>query len=127
MANYHLQFDDEDVKSGLLNVDPDGCLKPAKVIFFKEVLDDGTVLCCGKPAKEMTQEEAYELCEDLYQANALYIGPEIRVAVMLNHSSGIGAAGHHLDFISGGFNFSDGKAAYMFCQFSRDNFKTEDP
>ncbi len=63
MANYHLQFDDNDVKNGLLNVDPDGCLKgvtPEKVLFTEK--RDGVTYCCGIPAAEMTIQEALDLC-----------------------------------------------------------------
>ena len=105
MASYHLQFDDRDVESGLLNVDADGCLKgvaPERV-FFTETLDDGTVLCCGRPAKEMTQDEAYALCLAAYWANALYVANDTRVLTLENHRSGIGAAYCYIYYSSGVF------------------------
>ena len=125
MANFHLQVDDNDVKNGLLNVDSDGCLKPAKRIFFKEVLDDGTILCCGRPAKEMTQEEAYKLCTDLYSANALYVFGHDRVLALSDRTgAGIGVAYASLFFESGAFKPSASPIKIDMINVS--DFKTED-
>ena len=121
MGNYHLQFDDRDVKSGLLNVDSDGCLKgvaPERV-FFTETLDDGTVLCCGRPAKEMTIEEAYKLCQDAYRANALYVGGN-RVSSLTNTVWGIVAA-HCIAYYS-----SRPDADIQTSFLGKSEFKTED-
>ncbi len=104
MANYHLQFDDEDVKNGLLNVDPDGCLKPAKKVIFTETLDDGTILCCGKPAKEMTQDEAYGLCMKHFEAHTLWAIPEAPVVSLCDGGSR-GLAACYISLTSGSQGF----------------------
>ena len=87
MANYHLQFDDNDVKNGLLNVDPDGCLKlPKPVLFWED--RGGVTYCCGRPASEMTLNEAYDLCCKYLACGALYNSiPGVKVASVNIHGS----------------------------------------
>ncbi len=65
MANYHLQFDDNDVKNGLLNVDADGCLKGVskpKVLVHLEFDADNKYYINDTPVSALTMEEAYDIC-----------------------------------------------------------------
>ena len=58
MAKYPMQFNDEDVKSGSINVGADGCLRPSNLIRVKcgsvevgcpvRISADNTVSLCGK-------------------------------------------------------------------------------
>lgn len=58
MAKYPMQFNDEDVKSGSINVGADGCLRPSNLIRVKcgsvevgcpvRISADNTVSPCGK-------------------------------------------------------------------------------
>lgn len=58
MAKYPMQFNDEDVKSGSINVGPDGCLRPSNLIRVKyasaevgcpvRISAANTVSLCGK-------------------------------------------------------------------------------
>ena len=122
MENYHLQFDDEDVKNGLLNVDPDGCLKPAKKVIFNETLDDGTILFCGRPANEMTQDEAYGLCMKHFEAHTLWADSEHPITAIC-HGGTRGLAASYVNMTSGstGFPIADGH-----CYISMSAFKSNE-
>ena len=73
MAKYLLSYDEQDVKSGKLDVSSDGVLKSAgkggsddpvlpQKVLFTETDSEGNTLCCGRKCSEMTKEEALALC-----------------------------------------------------------------
>ena len=51
MAKYPMQFNDEDVKSGAINVGPDGCLRSSKLIRVKHTPTNSKMVTEGSPVR----------------------------------------------------------------------------